>query len=145
MDLEGPEFEKERRRTRQWLRLIYHTEVFVAKAHGDYAAQMRMLVELLSESLTAAKRLDVPTILGRTHVREVLSLLDAHREAVDRSDILRKLSFGQANLTRVVNTPTHRANRSFRAWGWRRMSRGNSPDVSNRDLKRMSVSVVACP
>ncbi|MET0527085.1 MAG: hypothetical protein ABW003_01850 [Microvirga sp.] len=89
---------------RQWFDILKRTEAYLATDHGDIAARIRALHELVYESISVSELKPAQEVLRRKHVRDVLFLLyTAPSGKLDRSTILHLLKLRQSNLTRILN------------------------------------------
>ena len=89
---------------RDWFDVLRRTR---AQLEGDYVLQaerLRVLHDLVRDSIDAADVLSPEEVMKRSHVRNILKLLSSDlTEQVDRALIGAKLGLKQANLTRVLN------------------------------------------
>lgn len=89
---------------RDWFDVLRRTR---AQLEGDYALhaeRLRVLHDLVRDSIEAAEILSPEQVMKRSHVRDVLKLLsDNLTEQMDRALIGNKLDLKQANLTRILN------------------------------------------
>ncbi|MDO9714084.1 helix-turn-helix transcriptional regulator [Paracraurococcus lichenis] len=67
------------------------------------AERLTALGELLAESIAVSEALSVHEVTKRQHVVAALEFLERRGGQVNRADIAKHLSLGQANLTRVLN------------------------------------------
>jgi DNA-binding transcriptional ArsR family regulator len=89
---------------RDWYDLLRRVEGRLAAAGSPLAERVRVLGELIEESMAVAARLPVEQLTRRLHVEALLRLLAAEPPAgVERARLGEALGLAQANLTRVLN------------------------------------------
>lgn len=97
----------ERRRDedmREWFNVLRSVSAYFLKRAPMHAERIRVLYELLHESISVPEVMPTEEILQRSHVREILLLLHASRsKSRERSFIGEQLDLKQANLSRVMN------------------------------------------
>lgn len=92
---------------RGWYELIRSTSAAMEDRFPGLSLQMKVLHELLYESISASELLRVDELLRRKHVLDLLKHLAAAPEGrMDRDRLGKLLSLNQANLTRVLNMLT---------------------------------------
>ncbi len=89
---------------RDWFDVLRRTRAQLEADYGLQAERLRVLHDLVRDSIDAADVLSPEEIMKRSHVRDVLKLLSSDlTEQMDRAVIGAKLCLKQANLTRILN------------------------------------------
>lgn len=97
----------ERRRDgdlKNWINVFRAVRARFEREGLPHAEYIRVLYELLQESISVADKIPVNDILQRSHVREIILLIQRSPAGiVARSSILDALGFKDPNLSRVMN------------------------------------------
>uniref|UniRef100_UPI003F498C40 hypothetical protein n=1 Tax=Ensifer adhaerens TaxID=106592 RepID=UPI003F498C40 len=100
----------ERRRDddlKAWFEIIRGVASYVEKDFQLQAERLKVLYELLYESISVEETIPVADLLQRSHVTEILKLLHSSGDRpVERAAICKDLNFKQANLSRVMSLLT---------------------------------------
>ncbi|MBD9596937.1 MarR family transcriptional regulator [Ensifer sp. ENS05] len=100
----------ERRRDKdlkEWFDLIRGVASYVKKDFKLHAERLKVLYELLYESISVEETNPTADLLQRSHIREILRLLHSSSDrTVERAIICKRLNFKQANLSRVMSLLT---------------------------------------
>jgi DNA-binding transcriptional ArsR family regulator len=89
---------------RSWHDLIRGASARMRRRHDSQADRLRVLSELIYESVQFANANPAAEVLKRSHVREILSLLRrSPLGEITREELLTATSLKQANLSRVLS------------------------------------------
>lgn len=89
---------------REWHELMTRTGDAIGRHHTAVSDQIRVLSELLQESISVSESKVVKAAMQRKHVKDVLRVLsEAADHRLERAVIFDRLDLEQANLTRVIN------------------------------------------
>jgi hypothetical protein len=93
---------------KDWYDIIRRTQTFLADTQAVHAERLKVLAELLFESITISETLVIGDVLKRRHIRDLLTLLSAAPEGrMERVDIGKGLRLKQANLSRILNLASY--------------------------------------
>ncbi|WP_156408019.1 hypothetical protein [Ensifer sp. Root127] len=96
----------ERRRDaelKQWYKLLQRTSSYLEDRHALEAERLKLLYELVYESISASQIMRPVDIVKRSHVQEILvMLLEERDQTLGRVAISTQLKIKDANLSRVL-------------------------------------------